>query len=147
MKSLVVGIGNPNFGDDGIGYRIVEMLEGEFPVLHFLSPSFEILHHVAGYERVAIVDGVAFGKSPGTVVDFPILPQSRKERFGGGTHALSIEEIFFVGYETFPEKMPREVRLIGVEVKTMRPFSKEISQPVEKAIPEVLKKVREFLLK
>jgi len=145
MKSLVVGIGNPNFGDDGIGYRIVKLLEGEFPVLHFLSPSLEILNYIAGYEKVVIVDGVILGGTPGTIMDFLILPCNGKERFGGGTHTLSIEEIFSVGYETFPKEMPKEVRFIGVEVKSMKPFNRGISQPVERAIPEILKRIRKFL--
>lgn len=62
---LVIGVGNPTRGDDGVGPRVVELLAGsaglELLVAHGFVP--ELAAEVAGHARVVFVDA-----DPGTAV-------------------------------------------------------------------------------
>ena len=63
-KILVMGVGNPLMGDDGIGPRVVEMLRAgyAFPdnveIVDAGSMSFMILDLLRGVDRLIIIDAV-----------------------------------------------------------------------------------------
>lgn len=141
MKVIVVGIGNPSFGDDGAGFEIVERLKGRVATCHLLSPSLEILEKIKGYDLAILVDAVDIGLKPGEIVEFSIEKGKNKERFGGLTHTLSMEEIVTTGYELFPDQMPQKVIFIGIQVESMPPFRKGLSTPVKKAVEEISSKI------
>jgi hydrogenase maturation protease len=85
------------------------------------------------------------GKKPGEIVELDLKPQEDKETFGGLTHSISLKEIITTGYALFKEKMPQEVKLIGIEVESLTPFENSLSSPVQKALPKLLKRIKELL--
>jgi hydrogenase maturation protease len=145
-RGILIGIGNPNFKDDGIGFQVVKALKGEVDAVHLLSPSLEMLERMFGYEKAVIVDGVKLGKKPGEIVELDLKPHEDKETFGGLTHSISLKEIITTGYAIFKEKMPQEVKLIGIEVESLTPFENSLSNAVQRALPKLIERIREFLL-
>ena len=142
---LVVGLGNPLFSDDGLGLRVVEELRPEFPAVHILSPTSDLLKLIFGKKRVAIVDAVKLGKEPGTIF---VLNLRRVRAYPkSNTHNLSISDILTLGYTFYQEKMPEEIVLFGVEAKDIVTFKEELSKEVEGVIPELVEKIRNFLKK
>lgn len=73
-KTLVLGLGNPLLGDDGVGLEALRVLEEQYlppEDIDFVdggTMGLYLLDRVAGYPRVLIADSVALGKAPGTVV-------------------------------------------------------------------------------
>ena len=146
MKGVLIGIGNPNFRDDGVGFWVVIALEKEVKAVHFLSPTLNMLNHMFGCEKAVIVDGVKLGRRPGEIVEFFIEPSGNSENyFGGLTHSLSLKEVIATGYLTFKEDMPQYIKFIGVEVEDIQMFKPSLSEPVKKTLPHVVEKVRNFL--
>lgn len=72
---LVLGIGNPLRGDDGVGPRVVKELarrglpEG-VTALDVGTRGLDLLQVLEGWERVVVVDAVDFGQEPGQFVRF-----------------------------------------------------------------------------
>ncbi|HHW20933.1 MAG TPA: hydrogenase maturation protease [Thermodesulfovibrio thiophilus] len=143
MKTLVVGIGNPNFKDDGVGLKIVEELQGVVDTVSLLNISFQIIDSILGYDKVIIVDGVKSGTEPGSIVEFS--SDYWANIYASGTHNLSIFEIIRIGYKLFPEEMPKEIKIIGVEVEDVETLSRECSSKVVAAIPEAVARIKEYL--
>ncbi len=143
MKTVVIGIGNPNFKDDGVGLRIVDEFENKIHTVKLLNISFELIDSMLGYDRAIIVDGVKTGKEPGSIIEFT--PDYWERVYASGTHSLSIFELIRIGYSLYPEEMPKEIKIIGVEVEDVETLSRECSPSVEAAIPEAISKIKEYL--
>ena len=140
---LVVGLGNPYFSDDGLGYRAVRELGRELPAIHLLSPGTDFLRVILGKRRVAVIDAVKTGEKPGTFLTFNL--KEIKSYPKSSTHTLSISDSISLGYILYPEEMPEELLLFGVEAKDLTTFKRELSPEVEKALPKLLREVKDFI--
>lgn len=67
-RIAVIGIGNPMMSDDGIGPRLVAEHEGSVPGVDLIdmgTGGMQLVHVLAGYDAVLIIDSVDMGLSPG----------------------------------------------------------------------------------
>jgi len=74
---LVLGLGNPLRGDDGVGVRVVEELQrqtlpADVEVLDAGTPGVGLIHLLEGRARAVIVDAAEMGRPPGEVVRFRV---------------------------------------------------------------------------
>jgi hydrogenase maturation protease len=72
---LVLGIGNPFRGDDGVGPRIVEELTNRglpegVTALDAGTGGLDLLQVLEGWERVVVVDAADLGQQPGQFIRF-----------------------------------------------------------------------------
>jgi hydrogenase maturation protease len=70
-KTLVLGLGNPLRGDDGVGPAVIAALQAhplppEVTLLDGGAPGLETALLFEGYRRAVIVDAAAMGEAPGT---------------------------------------------------------------------------------
>ncbi len=139
---IVIGIGNPNFKDDGVGLRVVEELEkkGIKDTVKYLNIDLKVIDSMRGYKKAIIVDAMKTGAEPGTIVEFNGRT-TWKNVYASGTHSMSIFEVIRIGYEVFPEEMPDEVKIIGIEGEEVLSLGMELTPSVEKVIPEVVEKI------
>lgn len=143
MKAILIAIGNPNFKDDGIGLKIAEFFDGNIDKVTLLNIGFNLIDSLLGYDKALIVDGVKTGNKPGSIIEFDT--NFWGNVYASGTHNLSIFEIIRIGYSLFPEEMPKEIKIIGVEVEDVETLSRQCSPSVESAIPEVVRRIKEYL--
>lgn len=146
-KIVLVGIGNPNFKDDGVGYKVVESLKGIKGVetVCLLSTDLKVLDVILNSDLAIIVDGIKTGiLEPGTIVEIEPL-KSFEKVYASGTHSLSLFEVIRIGYQIFPEDMPKEIKIIGIEVEEVDQFDRECSPKVQQAIPKVIEKIKNYL--
>lgn len=143
MKAVVVGIGNPNFTDDGVGLKIVEQLDGVVDTISLLNIGFQIIDSILGYDIAVIVDGVKSGAEPGSILEFNA--DYWENIYASGTHNFSIFEVLRVGYLLFPEEMPKKIKIIGVEVEDVKTLSRQCTSKVQAAIPLAVAKIKEYL--
>lgn len=135
---LILGIGNPLAGDDGVGGRAVEALTaaGDLPagirVLDVGVLGVDVLAWVEPDEPVVILDAVHGWGGPGTLYRFdldeiqtPVAPPLSVHDLGIA-HALSAARL-----------MGRPLRgtLLGVEPARVEPFTAGLSPPVAAALP------------
>lgn len=143
MKTVIIGIGNPNFRDDGVGLKIAEKFEGVVDTVTLLNIGFNLIDSLLEYDRAVIVDGVKTGKEPGSIIEFDI--NFWGNVYASGTHNFSIFEIIRIGYSVFPDEMPKEIKIIGVEVEDVETLSRDCSPSVESAIPKAISIIKEYL--
>ena len=71
LRRLVLCVGNPDRGDDGVGRLVAGLLRGRVPddvvVAESDGGAAEVLHHIAGAEHAVLVDAAVSGAPVGKV--------------------------------------------------------------------------------
>lgn len=138
-RVLVLGVGNPLRGDDGVGGRVVAELRDRLAVGAFGPPSHvelvdagvpgpELLPWLDGVAGVVIVDAMRAGGTPGTVTVW----RDAEATGGGGRGAPGVDVLLAAAELT--RAMPPALSLVGVEAGSLDP-GPALSRDVEAALP------------
>jgi hydrogenase maturation protease len=139
--TLVLGLGNPILGDDGVGLFVAReaglMLCGhpEITVAEAMAEGFDLMDILAGYARVIIIDAAKTeGGRPGQVhvLRPEDLPASRRLTSG---HEISLVTALALG-RTLGVLMPEDVTIVAIEVVDDQTFGEGCSPEVAAAIQE-----------
>ena len=139
MKTIVVGIGNPNLRDDAVGLFVAEHFEGIVDTAYLMNTDFKFIDAILNYDRAIIVDGIISGAEPGTIIELDP-NKTWSEVYSSGTHSVSLFEMIRIGHTTFPEEMPKEINIIGIEVEDIFTLSRECTEKVKSTIPKAIPK-------
>jgi len=147
VKTKVIGLGNTLLGDDGVGVHVVnELQKMQLPlgveVLDGGSCGLGLLSLMEGAEQVIIVDALACGQKPGSLVK--LAPRQLKLQVrekAPSPHYLSLLQTLeladVLGYR-------QRVLIIGVAPKNLGPGTR-LSPQVQAAIPQVIESILEEL--
>ncbi len=141
-KIKILGCGNTLMGDDGVGIRAIERLQKmklpeNVEIIDAGVGGLAILSWIEDADKVVIVDAVQTGNEPpGTVYKFTDKELPPSDMFMLSLHDLNLVDTINVG--RLVQKMPEDVIIIGVEVKRLAEFTRELTPEVEAALPEVL---------
>ncbi len=135
--TLVVGLGNPILGDDGVGWRVAEGLRPalagrDVDVACLSLGGLALVEHLAGYRRAIIVDAMTTGAAPGTLHDVPAADLAGA-RHTASAHDLGLTAALDLG-RTLGLELPEEIRVVGVEALPDFAFRETLSTPVAEAI-------------
>ncbi len=149
LKTLILGLGNPIRGDDGVGNRITQILEREIndpeiTVTEANTVGLGLLDFLPGYERVIIIDAIQTRKGKAGQVYRLSLPDLATPHYHAATHNIDLATALELGTE-LGLALPKEVIIFAIEVADVSAFSEEFTPEVEKAIPEVVKLVLQEL--
>ncbi len=77
-KTAILGFGNPVRSDDGVGCRVIELLQAQMgehehvSLIDMGTSAFEVLFQLKGHTRILLVDGVInSGEPDGTLYRLP----------------------------------------------------------------------------
>jgi hydrogenase maturation protease len=156
MRTLVVGLGNPILGDDGVGWRVADEVRqrlllaarrGQSPIEvdSLALGGLSLMERLVGYDRAIIVDAVSTGQPLGTVSRFRLdeLPDFSTAHTSAA-HDTSLQNALKVG-RTMGAHLPGEVLIVGVEAQSVYDFSETLSPPVAAAVPVAVRLVLELL--
>jgi len=149
---LVVGIGNPERGDDGAGVAVVRRLRGRIGrgvrLLELPSNVSRLLDCWDGADAVVLVDAMSSGATPGTVqrFDAAAAPLPSRAFPGGSTHGFGVAEAIEIARAL--GRLPRQLVVYGIEGAC---FGDEhgLSAPVEAAVRDLtgsLERVRAMMV-
>lgn len=133
---LVVGIGNPDRGDDGVGPAVAREVAAfglpDVVVVGSADP-VDLLDDQLSADLLVVVDAVhGAGGAPGSVVVREIGEEPLPAWSGsGGTHALGLEAA--VELARALGRMPRRLVLVGVEASDFAPGA-GLSDDVQAAV-------------
>ena len=119
-ETIVLGLGNPLMGDEGIGIKLIEMLRsasGDFPEADFVDAGtggMSLLHLIAGRRKAVIIDCCIMGTEPGTIKQFaPDQVKTVKQL----TH-LSLHEVDIIKVTDLARQLgecPEKITFFGIE--------------------------------
>lgn len=141
--ALVIGLGNPDRGDDAVGVRIARHVAAErldVLTLEFDDPS-EALDAWTADDTVIVADAISSGGSPGDihVIDVAAEKLPGGNWSAGGTHALGLAAIVELARSL--DLMPRTFVVVGVEASRFDqgvPMSEAVAAAVPTAAQAVL---------
>ena len=126
MTNILLGIGNPLNGDDGVGIYVAERFRKEnwIPLPCGTAPeNFTGIIRKSRPACLVLVDAAAMGISPG---EYRIIPRDKIEDVSIGTHQLPLSLLI-----DFLSDSAERIILIGIQPECSAP-GEEISPAVRK---------------
>ena len=156
MKTLIVGLGNPILGDDGVGWHIAklvgqkiqaESLDLEQVDIDSLSlGGLSLMEHLVGYDRAILIDAIHIERGPlGSVYRFML--EELPDPGAGHTssvHDTTLQTALKMG-RTLGMKLPDQITVIAIEAHIDYTFTESLSPPVAAAVPVAAEMVLEAL--
>jgi hydrogenase maturation protease len=154
-STLIIGLGNPILGDDGVGWKVVEEIQSKFVNRKFeiefdcLSlGGLSLMERMLGYQRVVIVDSMETGRSP--VGSVRVIKLDELENPSAGHSASAHDTSLITALNTAKAMglpIPEYVEIVAVEAKNVYDFSEELSPAVAEAVPLAVQAVINLLNK
>jgi len=160
--TLVIGLGNPILGDDGLGWCVVKSVEQSYKELlkaqstdqnsaddrtqfEYLSlGGLSLMEYMVDFDRVILVDAITTGKDPiGTVRinNMDDIPNYAVNHLSSA-HDTTLHQALQIG-KAMGAKTPDKIYVVTIEANITYEFSEDFSQPILAAIPEAVKIVME----
>jgi hydrogenase maturation protease len=136
-QTLILGLGNPLCGDDGLGNHAVQLLAArQLPAgvkaLPAGTPGWELPNWIAGWPRVILIDAVMMGLKPGTRRRF-CLEEVRLIAAGEILSSHAPDLATGLALAEALNLLPDETVLYGIEPERCEPGT-EISPSVRRAL-------------
>ncbi len=154
-KILVIGLGNPILGDDGIGWVVAREVEshlGEFEnnveVDCLALGGLSLMERLVGYQSVILIDSLNTGQRPqGSVVTFTL--EDLVDLTYGHTsaaHDASLKTALEMGRK-LDAVLPadKDVHVVAVEAQHVYDFKEDLSPAIAAAIPSAVQQVFSLL--
>jgi hydrogenase maturation protease len=159
MKIIVIGLGNPILGDDGVGWKVAEEVERRLPSLPAEARAgmrvdvdcaslggLSLMERLIGYKRAIVIDAIGTGQQPvGTVSHFQL--DDLYDPASGHTtaaHDVSLMTAIQLG-RSMGAVLPDQIDVVAVELPYVYDFSEELSPPAAAAVPQAVEMVIELL--
>lgn len=161
MKTLLIGLGNPILGDDGVGWVVAEQISTiianrQQPIVNRQDIEVDcvslgglsLMERLTGAERVILVDSIFTGSKPvGTVSHFRL--NDLPDLTGGhsaSAHDTSLRKALNVGRRLdIPLPSDENVIIVAIEAENVYDFGQELSPAVAKAVPQAIQTVLELI--
>jgi len=144
MRTLVLGIGNPILGDDGVGFHIAQELANEIrdeniDVKDTSVDGLNLLELVVDYDRVIIIDAI-MTEDRGVGEIYRLKPEDigKPAQSIISAHHLNLLTAIKLGKRLFPKKMPGAVIVFAVGIQEVTEFTEEMTGKVREAIPKAV---------
>ena len=146
MRTLILGLGNPILGDDGIGLAVLEQLRSlltDRPDV-VLSEDYwgglRLMERLVGFDRAIIIDAIVSDQVPGTVLE--LTPGSIPTQRSSSSHDVNLATALELGRRT-GARLPDndDIFIVAIEADDVYTFTEELSPDVEAAIPSAIQAV------
>ncbi len=151
MKILVVGLGNPILGDDGIGWKVAEEVKKQLPrelpvAVDCLSlGGISLMEHLIGYDCAVLIDAFVLDEPIGSILVLKLSDLPNYSAFHTtNTHDTSLQNAIELG-KAMGAKLPDDVTVVGIATKHVYEFSEYLSSPIAEAAPLATKIVLDIL--
>ena len=136
---LVIGIGNPDRGDDAAGLAVAKRiraasLPGEVTVRELAGDQLALIDEWTGATDVFVVDAVSSGGIPGTVYQFDAADPLTETFRHRGTHMFSLADVIELARAL--DRLPRHLTGFGIEGAGFA-IGAGLSPPAAAAVDEV----------
>ena len=140
-KTIIIGLGNPILGDDGVGWVVAEEIKQQLgartdvDVMCLSLGGLSLMEQLIGYVQAILVDSFKSDEPSGTVLVMNLndLPNFSAQHTTN-IHDLSLQNALEMGRKLGAE-LPRRVMVVGITAENVSDFSEELSPEVQSAVP------------
>jgi hydrogenase maturation protease len=174
MKTLIIGLGNPILGDDGVGWVVAREVEARLPSPPSLLPTpkergqvgegrrgegeiqvdclaiggISLMEHMIGYERVILIDALKTGKYPQGAVAILQLDELAGLRHNHSTsaHDAALDTALAMGRKAGAD-LPDDVNVtvVAIESQQVYDFAQDLTPEIAAAVPQAVERVMGLL--
>jgi len=158
MKTIIIGLGNPVLGDDGVGWHVAEsirqalieyspQLPTQIDIICLSLGGLALMEHMVGYDRAILVDAITLRKgNNGSIYTMKLNDLS--DYVSGHTssaHDTNLQTAIHLGNK-LGVNLPGEIIIVGIESTNVYDFSEDLSPTVQASIPLATELVLDLLL-
>lgn len=149
-KIILIGLGNPILGDDGVGWKVVEYIKqhSSLPIETdcLALGGISLMERLIGYDQAVLVDAIVTGKHTiGSVLSFEL---DEMPNYSAGhltaSHDTTLQIAIQMG-RSMGFVLPKRITVVGVESQIVYDFSEELTPSIAAAVPGAAKKVLKIL--
>jgi len=149
VRTLVLGIGNPILGDDGVGFHIAQELakkikDENIDVKDTSVNGLNLLELIVEYDKLIVIDAIMTGEAKAGEI-YRLKPKSSSEAAWStiSLHHLNLDTTIQIGKRLFPKEMPGEVIIFAIGAQEVTEVTEEMTRKVREAIPRAVNLVLE----
>lgn len=149
MKKIgIIGIGNPLRKDDGIGIVLLERLQKKkvpknIEYIDGGTGGMNLLHHLARFDTVLILDAVDFHGTPGEMHLFSLQDIQKKTMpFFSSTHETDFLTIINLSKEL--KELPKHLIIVGIQPSDVS-YGKGLTTALESVLNDLLNSIQKTL--
>ncbi len=148
MKILILGLGNPILGDDGVGWRVAQELQHtatddeRYEIDCISLGGLGLMERLIGYDRAILVDAIQTGTQPIGHIAVLGLDELGDPGWGhlSAAHDTTLQTALRLGRD-LGAHLPEQITLVGVETQADWELSEQLSQAVQAAVPRAVEVV------
>jgi hydrogenase maturation protease len=153
VKTLVVGLGNPILGDDGIGWQIAHELQqikkipSDVTIECLAIGGIGLMETLIDYDRAILIDAIITRQVPvGSVNQYKLenLPNITSGHMSSA-HDTSLIDALRMG-QSLGAHLPDDISVVTVESQKVYEFTENMTPAVAAAVPQALKIIQDLLL-
>jgi hydrogenase maturation protease len=152
-RTVVIGIGNTLLGDEGVGVHALNKLrlEGlpkDIQLVEGGVGGIALLNYVRGADRVFFIDAVS-GSKPGKVYRLTEKDLDTKVKIllhPMSLHDVGLAEMVKIGQAVYPNEMPKEIIIYGIEISEPKAYSTDLSKEVRNSMNDVVELIVKELM-
>jgi hydrogenase maturation protease len=144
-RILVIGLGNPILGDEGVGWNVAEevkrQLSADLPVdVNCLSlGGLSLMEHLIDYGHVILIDSFPLEEPIGSVLMLKLSDLPNYSAYHvAGTRGTTLQAAIERG-RSMGAQLPDDITVIGIATRHVRDFSRTLSTPIKQAVPQAAK--------
>jgi hydrogenase maturation protease len=138
--TLVIGLGNPILGDDGVGWRVIDALEQRLgdegvSLQRACVGGVALMERMQGFDRAVVVDAILGSEaSPGSLWCRPLAEVvTRTGSHLDSSHDAPLPVALEAG-RSMGVDLPRDVHVVGIAIERGDVFSEELSSAVAASV-------------
>jgi hydrogenase maturation protease len=152
-ETIVVGLGNPILGDDGVGWRVIDALDAadvvgraDASLQQACVGGVSLMEILVGYRRAIIVDAIIDPEAaPGSVWCRPLAEvETRIASHLDSSHDAPLPAALAAG-RAMGAELPCEIDVVGIVIERGDVFGEDLSDTAEAAVPVAAATVEEAL--
>ena len=143
MKTIVVGLGNPILGDDGVGWKVADEVMRHLPedapvdVTCLSVGGISLMEHLIGYDHAIIIDAFATDTPVGSISVLRLDQLPNYSAFHTtSSHDTSLQNAMELG-RSMGAHLPDDVMIVGIATRKVFDFSEDLSPPVARVVHSV----------
>lgn len=144
MKTIIIGLGNPVFGNDSIGPRVTRSLAArlkcpDFTILETAAGGLDLLELLSGFEKAIIIDAVqtSYGKT-GDI--YRLQPATLYPHKNDTPHQIDFIDALELSLK-LGLPLPEEIVIYGIEIGEINRGHENCTPEIEQAIPICVERV------